>query len=201
MTSDAQILPLVVLLGDSIRIGYAPLVAQRLSFQSQACVLSHQPNGADTANTVANLAEWAIAPQPRVIHFNCGLHDLKLDRATGAYQVPLDRYRANLQQIVRRLRVETDATLIFATITPILDARHAARGASFDRFQADVERYNAASLDVMATEGVTVDDLHAAVQAAGPERLLTADGTHYTSEGYALLADAVTEAISRALRG
>ena len=99
MTSDAQTLPLVVLLGDSIRLGYAPLVAQRLSSQSRARVLSHQPNGADTANTLANLAVWAIAPQPRVIHFNCGLHDLKLDRATGAYQVPLDQYRANLQEM------------------------------------------------------------------------------------------------------
>jgi len=201
MTLDAQILPLVVLLGDSIRLGYAPLVAQRLSSQTQARVLSHQPNGADTANTVANLAEWAIALQPRVIHFNCGLHDLKLERATGAYQVPLNRYRANLEEIVRRLRAETDAALIFATTTPILDARHAARGTSFDRFQADVKRYNAAALDVMTAEGVPVDDLHAAVQVAGPDRLFSADGTHYTPDGYALLADAVTEAISRALRG
>jgi len=199
MTSDAQTLPLVILLGDSIRLGYAPLVAQRLSSHSLASVLSYEPNGADTANTLTNLAAWAIAPQPRVVHFNCGLHDLKLDRATGAYQVPLDRYRANLEEIVRRLRAETDAALIFATTTPILDARHAARGASFDRFQADVERYNVAALDVITSADVPVNDLHAAVQAAGPDRLLSADGTHYAPEGYALLADTVAAVVNHTL--
>jgi len=52
----------------------------------------------------------------------------------------------------------------------------------------------------MTAAGVPVSDLHAAVQAAGPDRLLSADGTHYTPEGYALLADAVAAAVNHALR-
>src|SRR5512140_2409452 len=31
---------------------------------------------------------------------NCGLHDLRTDPRTGAKQVPLDAYRANLEQIL-----------------------------------------------------------------------------------------------------
>ena len=50
----------------------------------------------------------------------------------------------------------------------------------------------------MTAAGVPVSDLHAAVQAA--DRLLSAGGTHYSPEGYALLADAVAPAVNHALR-
>ena len=74
-----------------------------------------------------------------MVHLNCGLHDLKRSKETGAYQVPLAQYEANL----RRDRgapadVEPAAALVFATTTPILDDRHARRGADFDRTEADV---------------------------------------------------------------
>src|SRR3954466_247399 len=78
-------LPKVVLIGDSIRMGYAPLVAKRL--EGKAVVLSATANGGDSGNVLKNLDEWAIKAQPAVIHFNCGLHDLKLNRTKKTYQV------------------------------------------------------------------------------------------------------------------
>jgi dienelactone hydrolase/lysophospholipase L1-like esterase len=190
-------LPKVVLIGDSIRLGYAPLVAKQL--QGKAVVISPAANGGDSGNVLKHLEEWAIRVKPAVIHFNCGLHDLKRLKKDRTYQVELDRYEANLRQIVARLRKETSAALVFANTTPILDDRHAKRGANFDRSEADVRRYNEAALRVMSEVGVPVHDLHWVVAQGGPEKMLGGDGTHYTPAGNARLAEAVTDCVLRQL--
>lgn len=190
-------LPTVVLIGDSIRMGYAPLVAKRL--QGVAEIVSTKANGGDSSNVWKNLEEFAIRHQPTVVHFNCGLHDLKLAKKDKQYQVPLDQYEENLRRIVARLRKETSARLVFASTTPILDDRHSKRGANFDRLEADVLRYNAAALKVMLQAGVPVHDLHWVVEQGQPEQLLGRDGTHYTPEGNARLAEAVADCILRQL--
>jgi lysophospholipase L1-like esterase len=188
-------LPKVVLVGDSIRLGYAPLVAKRL--EGKATVVSAKPNGEDSGNVLKNLEEWVINEKPDVVHLNAGLHDLKLNDKN--YQVPLSQYEQNLKTIVARIRQETTATIIFATSTPILDDRHAQRKAGFDRFEADVQKYNNAAVAVMKAVGVPVDDLHALVENAGKDKIMLGDGTHYTPAGYEMLARAVTDSVLRAL--
>src|SRR5437763_10538543 len=83
-------LPKVVLVGDSIRLGYAPLVAKRLS--GKARVVSVEANGGDSANVLAHLDEWVIREKPAVVHLNCGLHDLKLSKKTKRHQVSPEQY-------------------------------------------------------------------------------------------------------------
>lgn len=190
-------LPKVVLLGDSIRMGYAPLVAKRL--EGRAVVVSHSANGGDSANLLKNLPAWVAAEKPDLVCFNCGLHDLKLAKNTGKYQVDIPTYETNLKRILEFLRKETTATFLFASTTPILDERHARRRANFDRHEADVARYNATAIQVMHQAGVSVVDLHWIVEQGGADKLLGADGTHYTPAGYEALADAVADAISRQL--
>jgi dienelactone hydrolase/lysophospholipase L1-like esterase len=193
----AQPLPRVVLAGDSIRIGYAPLVASLLAGKAE--VIAATENGGDSANLVAHVEEWVLKLQPDVVHLNCGLHDLRVDKASGRSQVPLAEYEANLRTIVARVRAATKAALVFATTTPIDDARHAARGAAFDRFQADVQRHNQVALAVMRELEVPVHDLHWLVQHGGAGEHLAADGTHYTAEGCARLAAAVADCVARHL--
>lgn len=194
-TTPPPALPKVVLVGDSIRLGYAPGVARLL--QGKATLVSAPENGGDSANVLKHLEEWIVREQPDIVHFNCGLHDLKLLRATGRHQVDLADYESNLRQLVTRLQRETRATLIFANTTPIIDDRHARRGADFDRHEADVKRYNAGALQVMQAAGIPVDDLHAMITQAGAERVMAADGTHYTSAGYERLAEAVADCVQR----
>lgn len=193
----APVPPKVVLLGDSIRLGYAPLVARRLA--GQAVVVSPPENGGDSRNVLAHLDAWVVGEQPALVHFNCGPHDLKQLHDEQRYQVPPDAYPGYLAEIVRRLRAETTATLVFATTTPILDARHAARGATFDRLEDDVRRYNAAAVAVMQEAGVAVNDLHTIVEQVGPAEALAADGTHFTALGYERLAEAVADCVRRNL--
>jgi len=190
---SAQEKPLakVVLIGDSIRMGYAPLVAKRL--EGKATVVSAKPNGEDSGNVLRNLEEWVIKENPDVVHINAGLHDLKLKDA--AYQVPLAEYEKNLKMILERIQKETHAKIIFATSTPILDNLHAQRKAGFDRLEADVQKYNTAAVAIMKQAGVPIDDLHKRVEDGGKEKLIGPDGTHYTPAGYEMLAEAVTNSI------
>jgi dienelactone hydrolase/lysophospholipase L1-like esterase len=194
-SANPAALPKVVLVGDSIRMGYAPVVARLLA--GKATVISAAANGGDSANVRNHLQEWVIREKPDIVHMNTGLHDLKVSRQTRQFQVPLDQYEANVRSIVQAIRNGTSARLIFASTTPILDGRHARRDVEFDRFEKDVGRYNQAALKVMEQLDVPVDDLHSIVERGGAEGLLEKDGTHYTPEGYELLAAAVADCVLR----
>ena len=190
-------LPKVVLLGDSIRMGYAPLVAKRLA--GKATVVSSAANGGDSANLLKQLEAAAVRENPAVVHFNCGIHDLKLDKKTGRHQVEVPQYESNLKELVARLRKDTTAALVFATTTPLIDSRHAGRGAAFELREADALRYNAAAIRVMTECGVPVHDLHWVVEQGGAEKLIADDGVHYTAAGNERLAEAVADAVLRQL--
>jgi len=185
--------PVVVLVGDSIRMGYAPEVIKALGPIAE--IRSPEPNGGDTANVLKNLDEWVISANPKVVHLNAGLHDLKLDRKTGKYQVSLEDYQANLRKILERITKETKATVIFATTTPVLDDRHAANK-PFDRKDADVRAYNGAAMQVLRDfPEVKINDLYAFVKAREPEKALVADGVHFTPEASKTLGKRVAEVI------
>lgn len=186
-------LPTVVLVGDSIRNGYAPLVTRLLD--GKARVVSVAWAG-DSAALLANLDKLVLDHKPDLVHFNAGLHDLRVNRKDKSHQIALAAYEKNLNALVARLK-KSKATLLFASTTPIDDDRHAKRG--FDRFEKDVRRYNEAALRVMAREGVIVHDLHALAHHHGAARLLGKDGTHYTKEGNAVLAAAVADSVLRHL--
>ncbi len=188
-------LPRVLLLGDSIRLGYAPLVAKRL--EGLAEVVSPPENGGDTRTTLKLLDRWLEDARPTIIHFNCGLHDLKRGKG-GEFQVAPEDYEKNLAAIAGRIRKATPYVL-FATTTPIHDARHAARKAAFDRFDRDVAAYNARAVKAMLGIGIPVDDLYRIVQDGDPAAMLGADGTHTTTAGNERLADAVADCIRRRL--
>jgi len=179
-----------LLLGDSIRIGYLPFVRDALA--DLVDVVGPEDNCEDSANVLANLDRWLGAGAWRVIHFNCGLHDIKIDRWTGICKTPFDRYRDNLCGVCARLR-KTGVELIWATTTPVIYERHVMKG--FDRREQDVLAYNQVALEVIREHGIQVNDLHDVAQDAGVERILSHDGVHFTEAGSRLLAGAVAGAI------
>lgn len=193
-------LPKVVLIGDSIRLGYAPEVAKLLA--GKATIVQAKANGGDSANVLKNLATWAIAEKPDIVHFNCGIHDTKKDRQSGQFQVSSERYEKNLRAIVEQIRKETGAKVIFATTTPIIDDRAAAKReqATYQLLDASVVEYNAIATRVMQELKVPVNDLRAVI-GEGEERgkLMSDDGVHFTAAGTKKLAAAVAAAMDEQL--
>lgn len=190
------VLPKVVLLGDSVREHYAPFVAELLS--GRATVVTPKVNGGDTGKLLTNLNEWAIKEQPDVVHFNSGIHDTKRDQKTSKYNVPPEKYEANLREIVKRLRAETKAKIVFALSTPLIDERSKGywKSRSYQLFNASVTEYNVIALRVMKELDVPVNDLPAALgDAKESARLHDGGGIHFTEEGSKKLAAAVASVV------
>jgi acyl-CoA thioesterase-1 len=190
---DDPKLPRVLLIGDSISIGYTPAVRDLL--KGKANVHRIPTNGGPTTNGVKNLDAWlggdGRAGKWDVIHFNFGLHDLKV-MPDGRHQVPLESYQKNLASIVETLQ-QSGAKVIWATTTPVPEGT-----LNPPRRFGDVASYNAAAARVMADHKVAVDDLNAAVTPHLEDARKPHD-VHYTPAGYKLLAAEVARSVGAAL--
>ena len=183
----------IVLIGDSIRVGYQEKVREQLA--DYAHVRAPEVNGGDSDKVLAHLDEWVLSRRVDVVHINCGLHDIKRSEQ-DATAVPLSRYTENLRSILTRLKAETEAIVVWASTTPVNQERHH-NIKGFDRFEADVVTYNAAASEICREFGVAVNDLFSLINSAGRDDLLSEDGVHFKPEGYALLGENVAACIKR----
>lgn len=194
-------LPKVVLVGDSIRLSYAPLV-QRL-MDGKATIVSPRTNGQDSRNVLRNLESWVIKEQPDVVHFNAGIHDTKHFKATDSFQVSAEEYEANLRSIVGQIRSKTDAKIIFATTTPIINDRAASKRSErdYELLTESVQAYNSVARKVMRELRVPINDLNAAFSSSDTsvDSLISEDGVHLTEAGKSLAAKKVHSAIAAEL--
>ena len=209
ITPDPR-LPNVLLLGDSISIGYHQAVRTQLAGKANVFrpVRSNgtAENCSDSGFGLANLDRW-LAAQPKwdVIHFNWGLHDIKRMKPAGpdgkaaTSSDPndprlreVDPYVENLARIVARLK-QTGARLVFATTTPVVPGT-----TNPLRSPEDPARYNAAAVKLMQAQGVAVDDLFAFVtpKLAEWQRPLN---VHFTDAGSAALGAEVARVIAAEL--
>ncbi len=188
--ADVAGLPRVLLLGDSISIGYTLPVREALKGKANV----HRPptNCSSTGNALNHLDSWLGEGKWDVIHFNFGLHDAKLP-PEGVRHAPPAQYEENLREIVKRLRA-TGAKLIWATTTPVPNGGILSPTRRF----GSIEEYNAIARRVMNENGVAVDDLNTVItpQLAATQK---PNDVHYTAEGSAILAKAVAASIEAAL--
>ena len=186
-------LPRVLLIGDSISIGYTLGVRARLA--GRANVLRIPENGGPTTRGIQSIDAWLGSGKWDVIHFNWGLHDIKhmKDGKTdpaGGWQVSPDAYRANLEKLVTRLKA-TGARLIWAATTPVPEG-------TGTRVPGDEIKVNAIAAEIMRKHGIPVDDLHASVLPKLATLQLPRN-VHFTRDGYDFLAGCVAESIAQAL--
>lgn len=194
--ADVPGLPRVLLIGDSISIGYTLPV--RALLKDRANVHRVSGNCGDTARGLRDLDTWLGTGKWDVIHFNFGLHDLKNLDEKGQYvppekgkQVaPPPQYEENLRQLVKRLQ-KTGAKLVFATTTPV-------PAGSLGRVEHDELRYNEVASRVMKGNGIAIDDLNALATAKQAE-LQRPKNVHFTQAGYDALASQVVASITQAL--
>ena len=191
-------LPKVLIIGDSISIGYFEPARQLL--ECKALVYHNPGNAQHTANGLAKLDTWLGTTKWDVIHFNFGLHDIKyVDQAgkavsvdKGTQQIPIDQYEKNLEQLAVKLK-KTGAKLIFATTTPV------PQGAA-SRVKGDADRYNTAAKKIMKKHRIAVNDLY---EYARPrlDEIQRKQNVHFHEEGSRLLAEQVAASILKALEG
>ena len=191
--TDEPGLPRVLLIGDSISMGYTLPVRELL--KGKANLHRIPANGGSTKDGVAKIDGWLDNGKWDVIHFNWGLHDLKhmkgdkLDLA-GPQVSTLDEYEVNLRVLVKRMKA-TGAKLIWATTTPVPEG-------SDGRAAHDEMKYNEVASRVMKEMGVPTDDLHALCLPKLADWQLP-ENVHYKPEGSNGLAAKVAADIEAAL--
>ena len=147
-------MPRVLIIGDSISIGYTPFVQE---FLEGAAVVRHNPgNAQDTAAGLQKLDEWLGAGGWDVIHFNWGLWDMRYDNGFDSpSRVPLAEYEKNLTTLVKRLNA-TGAKVIWAMTTPV-------PAGSARRIKACEIAYNDAAGRIVNEHNIAINDLHSLV--------------------------------------
>jgi lysophospholipase L1-like esterase len=193
---DVAGLPRVLIIGDSISIGYqSPL---REALMGKANVHRPATNCGPTTRGVQSIDEWLGEGKWDVIHFNFGLHDVRhfddqgkaTDADKGHRQVSDADYEKNLDLLVARMK-KTGAKLIFATTTPV-------PAGSPGRIQGDEVKYNEIARRVMQKYGVAINDLHAFALPRLAEIQLPAN-VHFKPEGSKQLAGQVAASILNVL--
>ncbi len=183
--------PKVLLLGDSIRLSYQPMVKEML--QGDAKVVGPAENCQFSLHTLASLPRWLDElGEPDIVHWNNGLHDVGHNPDRSPVQIPVEIYRMTLDFILRAL-METKAQVIWATSTPV----HPKRPFSDDQWswrKKEIDLYNSVALALMTERGVPINDLHTLV-ASDVDQYLGEDLIHLSEAGKELCARAVVSAI------
>lgn len=192
--------PRVLIIGDSISLGYTPLVKQKLTGTAE--VLRPNDNCQHTAYGLKHIDAWLGDGRWDVIHFNFGIWDSHLIGPKGnlVWPEPAElgpnkqrhttaEYKQNLAALVAKMKA-TGATVIWASTTPVMSR-------TGERFEA-IKQLNAAAAETAAAEKLEVNDLYEFVMP-NAEKWLAGDKVHFSGEGNKQLADKVSASIAQAL--
>ena len=193
-------LPNVLLIGDSISIGYTVHVRKLL--KGKADVFRIKGNGKYSAFGLQNVEKWVSPRKYDVIHFNWGLWDLcyrnpkfktqwHRDKENGKLTATLDEYQKNMKAIVGKLK-KTGSKLIWCATTPVPEYE-------LGRIKGASLKYNNVAAEIMKMNAVKVNDLYSHALKKIPAIQLKKGDVHFTEEGYRYLAEKVSSEILKSL--
>ncbi len=188
----------VLLLGDSIRMGYDDFVKEEL----KECEVFYEPedNGRFITYEIwmFNNLNSRFGPFD-VVHFNAGYWDMNREGPNGEPETPLEDYVHNLKRLIRLIRA-TKAIPVFATTIPIYDNPFKDGEYEPTNYQnAWVIEYNKAALEVMEEEGVKVNDLYSLLLKE-KRYCKCYDSLHLTEEGYKKCAKQVAQVVREVIK-
>ena len=192
-------LPNVLIIGDSISIGYT--LPTRSLLKGKVNLHRIPTNGGPTTKGVTEIEKWLGKRKWDLIHFNWGLHDLKYmgkngtnlvpKEKGGIVQVSLPEYEKNLNKLVIRMK-KSAKHLVRRNTTPIPPGSKA-------RYVGDSMKYNQTAARVMNKHGVPTLDLFTPSKMNMKEWMKEAN-VHYHGHGSQALAELVAKDILTRLK-
>ena len=165
----------ILLLGDSIRIGYDK--ATKLSLEGRAEVYFPEENCRFASYLLRYFHEYLpLVPDKRVdiLHWNAGLWDC-LHLFGEEAHTPIEVYAYYIDRLCLRIRkLLPKAEVVFATSTAVQEEK---MGESFFRHNSEIAAYNDAAVEVVRKHGFAVNDLYP-TSLALPEEAHS-DAVHY----------------------
>jgi hypothetical protein len=170
----------VLLIGDSIRIGYDKAVKK--SLEGIANVFYPGENCRFASYVLRYLHEYRALVKDGevdVLHFNTGLWDcLRLFEEDP--HTPIEVYAYYMERVCIRIKkFFPNAKVIFATSTSVQSEK---MGKNFKRYNEEIEEYNKVAVDIVKKHGFIVNDLYALSKAL-PEEAHSDAVHYYTSIG------------------
>jgi len=200
-------IPKVLIIGDSISLGYTPSVVKMLEGEAE---VKHSKgdrevgsNAGATDRGIEYLDMFLGHEKWDVIHFNWGLWDLcyrhpdakpygHRDKINGTISIPLDQYEKNLEQLVARLK-KTGAQLIWAATTKVPEGEAG-------RFVGDEIKYNSIAARIMKKHGIPTNDIHALTRSFDADMFKLPGDVHFKPEGSKMIAEQVAASIRIAIK-
>lgn len=182
--------PQILLIGDSIRMGYCDIVKRELADIAE--VIFPDVNCRDTSFIIESLSSWADMCDPSrvvAIHLNSGHWDAESFLGDGIPLTPLDVYARNIDRIFAYLKRRFPcAVLSYATTTPMNPEK---TDGALRRTTDDLREYNIVGSKVARAAGVHIDDLFALIEGWSGECF--ADYCHFNSESNEIIGHTVAE--------
>ena len=188
----------VVLIGDSIRIGYDKTIKSEL--EGKANVFFPEENCQFIMYVFRYFHEWINSfglkgEDVDVVHWNAGLHDcLRLFEEEP--NTPLDIYEYYMERTCIRIKkICPNAKVIFATSTSVISENMTK---DFMRYNKDIEKYNEVAVKVAEKHGFAINDLYP-ISAKLPVQAHSDAVHYYTPEGTEAFSKQVLSCVSQAL--
>ena len=187
----------IILIGDSIRMGYDKYVKEALSESAEVYYPSENCRFATYiirfAHEWKKKGEWP--EDADLVHWNAGLWDVPEIMGDGPV-TPIEHYAVQIARIDRRLRMLFPrAKMVFATSTAVEEEKY---GKVFKRRNATIEAFNAAAIKALEGTDTVIDDLYAVTKDCPAE--CHSDMTHYsTPAGIELVGGKVIDVITSEL--
>ncbi len=170
----------IVLMGDSIRMGYDKYVKEALSEVAEVYYPGENCRFAEYvlryAETWKN--EFGVDGDVDLVHWNAGLWDV-LELYGDEPLTTKDYYANVIPRIHRRLRMlYPKAKIVFATSTSVNEA---IASKDFYRHNSTIEEYNAIAVSALAGTDTVINDLYALTAALPLE--YHSDFVHFYTDG------------------
>ncbi|MGK0253383.1 MAG: lysophospholipase L1-like esterase [Mariniflexile sp.] len=194
--------PKILIIGDSISIGYTPFVK---TYFADSAIISHNPgNGEHTGKGLLKIQEWLGEENWDIIQFNWGLWDLcyrhpdskeygNRDKTHGKPTYTIDEYASNLESIISVVRKKTNAKLIFVTTTYVPKNEPG-------RNESDVQKYNDVAKMIMMRHAVIVNDIYESSISIHNNLGEGSNNVHYKKEGYEKLGELIIKCLETEIK-
>jgi lysophospholipase L1-like esterase len=191
----------VLLLGDSIRMGYDSYIKELLKDRCEV-YYDENDNGRFAAYTLWQANQFfKNVGAFDVVHWNNGYWDMNVEAPMVDAMHPVAEYVHFLKRIIDEIR-RNGAEIIFATTTPILQSGSAldntGTGMKINYNNDWVIKYNNAAKKLMAEQNITVNDLYT-LMFQDKNLYKCDDLLHLTEEGYKVCAQQAAKLIQEKL--
>lgn len=183
----------VILIGDSIRMGYAKYVKEALEGSAE---VYHSVDSARFSTYLFRfLPDWkrneGWGDDIDLVHWNVGLWDVLEIDGEGVLN-DAETYKKNIGRLYRKIKsLFPNAKQVFATSTSVIEEGY--KG-SYKRHNCYIEQYNEIAKKVLAECGVPVHDLYELTKNMPAE--YRSDMTHFdTPEATKIIGDRIVSVI------